>query len=110
MGFVAGEMKNLAKLLPRAIVAGLSLVTVIYLLVNVALLHVLSADRVVELGENAAGTAATLLFGDMEGKLISIGIPRVSYAMAEREQLPAFRLLSRYMIHSARRYMLQLCK
>lgn len=24
--------------------------------------------------------------------------------------LPAFRLLSRYMIHSARRYMLQLCK
>ncbi|GEN34536.1 MULTISPECIES: APC family permease [Aneurinibacillus] len=110
VGFVAGEMKNPAKLLPRAIITGLSLVTAIYLLVNVALLQVLPADKVVALGENAAGTAASVLFGDIGGKLISIGIlvsifgclngkiltfPRVPYAMAEREQLPGSGLLSR---------------
>jgi APA family basic amino acid/polyamine antiporter len=110
VGFVAGEMKNPAKQLPKAIIIGLSVVMVIYFLVNVALLKMLSAERIVALGENAAGTAASLLFGDMGGKLISIGIlvsifgclngkiltfPRVPYAMAERGQLPGSGLISR---------------
>ncbi|BAU26368.1 serine/threonine exchange transporter (LAT family) [Aneurinibacillus soli] len=110
VGFVAGEMKNPEKLLPRAIIVGLSVVTAIYLLVNVAMLHVLPADKIVALGPNAAGTAASILFGDIGGKLISVGIlvsifgclngkiltfPRVVYAMAERGQLPASQLLSR---------------
>lgn len=109
VGFVAGEMKNPGKILPQAIIGGLAVVTAAYLLVNVALLHVLSAAQIVQLQENAAGTAATLLFGEMGGKLISVGIlvsifgclngkilafPRVPYAMAERGQLPASRLLA----------------
>lgn len=109
VGFVAGEMKNPEKMLPRAIITGLSVVTAIYLLVNVAMLHVLPADKIVALGPNAAGTAASTLFGNIGGKLISVGIlvsifgclngkiltfPRVVYAMAERGQLPASRLLS----------------
>lgn len=108
VGSVAGEMKNPTKLLPKAIIGGLTLVTAIYLLVNLALLHVLPADQIVALGENAAGTAASVLFGDIGGKLISIGIiisifgclngkimafPRVPFAMAERRQLPASRFL-----------------
>ncbi len=110
VGSVAGEIKNPAKILPRAIIIGLLMVTVIYLSINIALLHVLTPDQVVSLGENAAGTAATLLFGDLGGKLISIGIivsifgtlnakvlsfPRVPYAMAERGQLPGARYLAR---------------
>lgn len=78
-------------------------------MVNVAMLHVLPADKIVELGPNAAGTVASVMFGDIGGKLISVGIlvsifgclngkiltfPRVPYAMAERGQLPASRLLS----------------
>ncbi|WP_044642329.1 APC family permease [Risungbinella massiliensis] len=108
VGSVAGEMKNPTKLLPKAIIVGLTLVTVIYLLVNLALLHVLPAEQIVALGENAAGTAASVLFGDMGGKLISIGIiisifgclngkimafPRIPFAMAERRQLPGSRYL-----------------
>jgi basic amino acid/polyamine antiporter, APA family len=110
VGFVAGEMKNPAKLLPKAIIGGLLLVIAAYLLVNVALLHVLTASQIVQLDENAASTAAATLFGGIGGKLISIGIlisifgclngkiltfPRVPYAMAERGQLPASGLLSR---------------
>jgi APA family basic amino acid/polyamine antiporter len=110
VGFMAGEMKNPAKVLPRAIIGGLTVVTLAYLLVNVALLHLLPAAQIVQLGENAAGTAAFLLFGEMGGKLISVGIlisifgclngkilafPRVPFAMAERGQLPFSRLLKR---------------
>ncbi|WP_164988881.1 APC family permease [Fictibacillus sp. S7] len=109
VGFVAGEMKNPAKILPKAIIGGILFVTVAYLLVNVAMLHVLPASRIVELGENSAGTAASLLFGEMGGKLIAVGIavsifgclngkiltfPRVTYAMALRKQLPASRLFA----------------
>jgi APA family basic amino acid/polyamine antiporter len=100
---MGGEMKNPAKLLPRAMTAGLLIVTACYLFVNIALLHVLPATEIVKLGENATGTAATMLFGDIGGKIISIGIivsifgclngkiltfPRVTFAMAERGQLP----------------------
>jgi APA family basic amino acid/polyamine antiporter len=110
VGFMAGEMKNPAKALPRAIIIGLSVVTAAYLLVNVAMLKLLPAAQIVQLGENAAGTAASLLFGDIGGKLISVGIlvsifgclngkilafPRVPFAMAERNQLPAARLFSK---------------
>lgn len=107
---VAGEMKNPAKFLPRAIVLGISLVTCIYLLVNLALLHILPAAKIVALGENAASTASSLLFGEMGGKLVHLGIiisifgclngkiltfPRIPFSMAERGQLPASRYLSR---------------
>ncbi len=110
VGFVAGEMKNPAKLLPKAIIIGLTVVMIAYLSVNLAIMHVLPAADIVKLGPNAAGTAAGMLFGDIGGKLISIGIlvsifgttnakiltfPRVSLAMAERGQLPGSKLLAK---------------
>jgi basic amino acid/polyamine antiporter, APA family len=110
---VAGEMKNPAKMLPRAIIFGISAVTLVYLLVNLAMLHILPAGEIVKLGENAASTAATLLFGDVGGKLIQIGIiisifgclngkiltfPRIPFSMAERGQLPGSRYLKQ--VHS----------
>lgn len=110
VGFVAGEMKNPAKILPRAIITGLIVVMIAYLSVNIAVLHVLPATEIVKLGENAASTAATHLLGNFGGKLLSIGIlvsifgtmngkiltfPRVPFAMAERRQLPASNLLSK---------------
>ncbi|HMM22545.1 MAG TPA: amino acid permease [Selenomonadales bacterium] len=110
VGFVAGEMKNPAKQLPKAIIIGLGVVMIAYLSVNLAMLHVLPAAEVVRLGQLAAGTTAGVLFGDIGGKLISIGIlvsifgtlngyiltsPRVPYAMALRRQLPASGLIAK---------------
>lgn len=54
VGFVAGEMKNPAKTLPKAIITGIVIVMLCYLAVNIALLHVLPASKIVELGPNAA--------------------------------------------------------
>lgn len=60
-------------------------------------------DEIVKLGPNAAGHASTILFGELGGRILSIGIlisicgtlngkimafPRMPYVMAEREQLP----------------------
>lgn len=110
VGFVSGEMKNPAQTLPRAITIGLGIVMAAYISVNVALMQVLPADQIAALGPQAAGTAAGLLFGEFGGKLISIGIlvsifgtlngfiltcPRVPYAMAQRNQLPAAAVLAK---------------
>jgi APA family basic amino acid/polyamine antiporter len=110
VGFVAGEMKNPSKTLPKAIITGIVIVMLCYLAVNVAILHVLPASKIVELGPNAAKEAATLLFGDVGGKLIAIGIlisifgclngkvltfPRMTFAMAEDGLFPGARFLSR---------------
>jgi APA family basic amino acid/polyamine antiporter len=112
VGYMAGEMKNPGKTLPRAIISGITVVIVAYLTVNIAMLHVLPANKIVQLGPNAASTAATLLFGKMGGNLISIGImvsifgclngkvltfPRIPFAMAENRLLPGSKFLS--MIH-----------
>ncbi|MEK4883806.1 amino acid permease [Bacillus sp. FSL W8-1127] len=110
VGFMAGEMKNPSKTLPKAIITGIAVVMIAYLSVNVALLHVLPASKIVELGPNAAHTAASILFGDIGGKLIAIGIlisifgclngkimtfPRISFAMAEDRLFPGAKWLSK---------------
>ncbi|MDR7001191.1 amino acid permease [Neobacillus niacini] len=110
VGFMAGEMKNPAKTLPRAIISGILIVIVAYLTVNIAMFHVLPASKIVELGPNAATEAATLLFGSMGGKLIAVGIlvsifgclngkiltfPRIPFAMAKDGFLPGAKALSR---------------
>ncbi len=110
VSFVAGEMKNPAKELPRSIIIGLSIVMIAYLLVNMAMLHVLPASDIVLLSNRAAGTAAGVLFGEVGGKLISIGIlisifgalngyiltgARVPYAMARNGLLPGAGMLGK---------------
>lgn len=109
VGFMAGEMKNPSKTLPRAIISGIVIVIVAYLSVNIAMLHVLPANKIVELGPNAASAAASSLFGEIGGKILAIGIlisifgclngkiltfPRIPFAMAERGFLPGAKLLS----------------
>ena len=91
------------------LMVGFVVVMAAYLLVNVALLHILPASEIVRLGENSAASAATILFGPLGGKLIAVGIavsifgclngkiltiPRVPFAMAERNQLPMSKTFS----------------
>ena len=94
VGFMAGEMKNPQKTLPRAIITGLVVVMVAYLAVNLAMLHVLGAEGVIAHGTNAANVAATLLFGELGGKLISIGICDFNLRLLERK---AFDLSAHYL-------------
>lgn len=107
---MADELDQPAKNLPRAFVIGLSSVMVVYVLVNLALFHVLPAEQIGQLNERSAGVASEQLFGGWGGKLISLGIlisifgclngniltsTRVPYAMATRGAFPYPRVFGR---------------
>ncbi|WP_407920411.1 APC family permease [Gottfriedia luciferensis] len=102
VGNIAGEMKNPKNDLPKAIVFGIAAVMVVYLLINLSFLFVLTASQLA-----ATTTPSTevskILFGDIGGKIVSIGIlisvfgtingytmtgMRVPYVMARENKLP----------------------
>ena len=106
---LGGEMKNPQKLLPRAIILGITAVLIIYTLITIGILKFLPANLIHRLGENATAYLATKAFGAIGGKLLSAGIiismmgtlngkmitfPRIVYAMARRGDLPFSRFLS----------------
>lgn len=95
--FVAGEVKDPERTMPRALVVGTLLVVALYLLVNLAYLYVLPVDRMAA-SRLVAADAATTIFGSPGGSVISALVmlsafgaltgstltgPRILYAMAE---------------------------
>lgn len=103
VGNVAGEMKNPKKDLPKAIILGLSIVMVVYFVINVAYLLVLPAGQLAQTPTPAADVAAILFGGKIGAKIITIGIlvavfgtlnsnimvgMRIPYAMGVQNKLP----------------------
>lgn len=107
--YIAGDLRDPARTVPRALFAGTALVTVLYVLLHVTFLYALPVEwlatggggaPVIEVGDAAArrllgGTAGTLL-----SSLIALGLisavsamvmagPRVYAAMADDGALPA---------------------
>lgn len=106
---MGGEIKNPQKLLPKAIVFGIGLVLIIYMLVTAGIFRVVPASLIHRLGDQAAAHFATIAFGQVGGKLLNIGIiisiagcingkvmtfPRIMYAMAKNDELPFSKQLS----------------
>ena len=106
---LGGEMKNPQKLLPQAIIIGVSAVLVIYTLITFGVFRFIPAEKIHLLGEGATSYLARTVFGPIGGKLLSAGIiismmgtlngkimtfPRIVYAMAKRGDLPFSRLLA----------------
>ena len=106
---LGGEMKNPQKLLPKAIILGISSVLVIYTLITIGIFRFVPANMIHNLGENTTSYLTTKAFGEIGSKLLSIGIiismmgtlngkiitfPRIVYAMARRGDLPFSRMLS----------------
>jgi APA family basic amino acid/polyamine antiporter len=102
VGNLAGEMKRPEKDLPKAIIFGLSFVTLVYVLINVVFLKTLPLDQIAG-NLNSASETAMQLFGNFGGKLVTIGILisvygalngytmtglRVPYAMALEKEIP----------------------
>ena len=88
--------------MPRAIIAGLLIVTAVYLLINVAYLFVLPASALAAT-ETPAADVANIIFGATGGKVITAGIlvsvfgamnayimtgMRVPLAMAQENKIP----------------------
>jgi APA family basic amino acid/polyamine antiporter len=67
--YVASELKEPQRNLPRALFAGLALCAAIYLVINAVYLYALPLDTLRQASDVGAA-AATVLFGDVGGKLI----------------------------------------
>ncbi|WP_047999098.1 APC family permease [Lactiplantibacillus herbarum] len=106
---LGGEIKNPQKLLPQAIILGISLVLIAYTLVSYGILHFLPAATIHKLGQQTTLYFAQAAFGTLGGRLLNIGIivsmvgclngkimtfPRIIYAMADQNQLPFSKQLS----------------
>lgn len=106
---LGGEMKNPQKLLPKAIILGISTVLVIYTLITIGILRFLPANLIHHLGENAPAYMTAKAFGPLGGKIIAAGIiismlgtlngkvltfPRIVFAMAKRKDIPFSKSLS----------------
>jgi APA family basic amino acid/polyamine antiporter len=100
VGTIAGDIKNVNKNLPRAIILGIGFITFFYVVLNIALLKVFPAAV---LAEEGMFGVARVLFGGMGAKIITLGIvvsaygglngftlisTRVPYAMAIEGNLP----------------------
>jgi APA family basic amino acid/polyamine antiporter len=96
LNMVAGEVRDPARLIPRALALGIAIIMVCYLGVNIAYLHVLGRDGMAASNSVAADTAIRMV-GSLGGTLITIAAmvsilglvnvvllatPRIFYAMA----------------------------
>ena len=109
VGAIAGEMKNPARDLPRAIVGGVSIIMAVYLLINIAYIRVIPASELMHI-ESPAAAVASRLFGSAGGTIIAVGIiisvigagngfllsgSRVAYYLAQEGMLPCSGALAR---------------
>ena len=111
---LAKEVKNPEKDLSRAIILGLSAITLIYVLINYTFLTVLPIHDLVN-NNNAAFEASMKLFGQFGGKLVTIGIlisvygavnafmltgMRTPYILAQDNLLPFSNKIGKANIHT----------
>lgn len=102
IGNIAGEMKNPSRDLPKSIIIGLSMVIVVYVLVNLAVFNILPAD-VIKASQKPVSDAAMKLLGKGGAAFISAGImisifgalngylmsgARIPFAMGKDKLLP----------------------
>ena len=105
-GNIAGEMKNPAKHLPRAIILGIVAIMFVYVFINAAYIRTLGIPTLMENDPNLPAIVANTIFGGMGGKLVTIGIlisvygtingysmtgMRASYALATEKSFPFWR-------------------
>ncbi len=111
---LANEVKNPERDLSRAIIFGLSAITLIYVLINYTFLTVLPIHELAN-NNNAAFEASMKLFGQFGGKLITIGIlisvygavnafmltgMRTPYILAQDNLLPFSNKIGKANIHT----------
>lgn len=94
--YVASEIRDPGRNVPRSLFIGVGLCTVVYLLVNAVYLYAIPVDALKEV-DNAGEAAAKALFGGVGGRLVAAFVlasilgtlnamvlvgPRIAYAMA----------------------------
>ncbi|MFN2533168.1 MAG: APC family permease, partial [Pyrinomonadaceae bacterium] len=97
LGKLAGEVRQPERILPRALVLGVTIITVVYILISAVFIYLVPIDRVTS-GETFAGQVGESMFGRFGGQLFSMIViiavlgslaavvmsaPRVYFAMAK---------------------------
>ena len=90
--YLGGEMKNPSRDLPRAMIFGVLLVTVLYLLLNVVYLRAIPIDEMPQY-PRIAEAAATALFGEGAARAVSLAVT-----------LSAFGCIGATILYSTRTY------
>ena len=106
---MGGELKNPKKDIPRSIIIGLSIIIVVYVLFNLAIINVIPITAVVN-SNKVASDVASVLFGKSGSLFISAGIfisifgalngylmtgVRIPFAMAQDKLLPYDKFLGK---------------
>jgi APA family basic amino acid/polyamine antiporter len=73
IGNMAGELKNPKKDLPKSIIIGLTVIIIVYILINLAIVNIMPVSAVIA-SKKAASDAAIILFGNAGAGLIAAGI------------------------------------
>lgn len=73
VGNMAGELKNPKKDLPKAIILGLALIIVVYILINISIINIIPVTDVIA-SSKPASDAAVVMFGNGGAGLIAAGI------------------------------------
>lgn len=109
VGNIAGEMKRPEKDLPKAIILGLGSVAIVYWIINFVYLKTLPAGQIAG-NLNSSSEVANQLFGDIGGKIVTIGILvsvygalngytmtgiRVPFALALKDEFPFSKYLKK---------------
>jgi basic amino acid/polyamine antiporter, APA family len=108
-GYLAGEIQNPARTLPRCLIGGVATVMVLYLLVNLAYVFALDPIAMTQKTEDdvkpVAKLAVDAMFGSAAAGVVSIALglglmatvsaalltgPRIAYAMAQDGVFPGF--------------------
>lgn len=71
--YISGEIKNPQRTIPRALLLGLSLVIIIYALINVAYLYVLPFEKLSK-SPLVASEAALVAFGGIGGAVVALAV------------------------------------
>jgi APA family basic amino acid/polyamine antiporter len=69
--YIAGEVENPVRNVPRALFIGTALITVLYTVVNAAMLNAAPVPELVQSGEGVAFTAARHIFGESGGRIMA---------------------------------------
>ena len=106
---IAGELKNPKKDIPKSIILGLTVIMIVYVLFNLALINVVPITSVLS-SNKVASDAATVLFGKSGSLFITAGIlisifgalngylmtgVRIPFAMAQDKLLPFHKFLGK---------------
>ncbi|TGE75883.1 APC family permease [Weissella confusa] len=102
---LGGELKDPRRNIPRSIIWGVLIVMIAYVGVSYGVYRAMPADQIVKLGNNVTFEVAKSAFGELGGRLLSVGIlvsmagtlngkmlafPRMVYAMSHDGVLPKF--------------------